>query len=490
VSFLEKRYLLTVKRFLCFSAACAFFMTFAAASYAAVSLPEEKVIADVAVSEDIYLSPGTVTVVRPEDYAGEARSAADLLGRVPGVAINEKGANGTQQPYIRGGLPTQTAIYIDGVSYVLTGEMMYAAGLDRIPYDQIERIEVYRGFVPARFGNQAMGGVINIVTRMPKEKETNLSVGLGSYGKYRTALSHAAPLGDGVIFVSLGYESYKGDFDYWNDGIWTDGNFSIHDDPDLTTERRGDVMQNADFALKWSDENWRFRAGWIRRTRDAQDKEGDYPGASGYYFTAGGRLPLFDSTRWDFSLGRTQTNGALRWEWDVSYSDAVNEYTRFVPGNDDDINYGFKRTMIALHGELPLGERHLLSAAAEYVDEKFLQHTAAQTQADYTHEEINLNIQDEIALDTAGTLIFTPSLRYNKVAGNDRLTWQSALSKEFGNGLMLKTAYGTYARMPNMYEQYGDGGIYMYANPDLKPETGKQFDVGISWRGVAQSLSI
>jgi outer membrane receptor protein involved in Fe transport len=49
---------------------------------------------------------------------------------------------------------------------------------------------------------------------------------------------------------------------------------------------------------------------------------------------------------------------------------------------------------------------------------------------------------------------------------------------------MLKSAYGTYARSPNTYEQYGDGAFILPAASDIEWETGTQFDVGLIWTGT------
>lgn len=457
-------------------------------SFAMVYLPEEKIISSVVVSEDQYLSPGAVTVIRPDDYKGEYNTVASLLERVPGVTVINSGV-GVEMAMIRGSHQKTVAVYMDGISMNTTNDNMYPMHLENIPYDQIERIEVYKGFVPARFGHQAMGGVINIVTKMPAQKETNASVSVGSYGRFKTAISHAVPLGDGILTGSLGYESYNGDFDYFN------GNQTPADPTDdYKAVRTQQNLDNLNLMLKWSDENWRARFAWNNKKYDSMESTNSTYGIPPFFEKPGTPwIPAeYDWTNWEFSLGRTQTHGSLTWGWDIAYRDQNSEYKGFdqldgsVTSHSD---YGFKRTTVGLHGEIPLGEHHLLNAVGEYVYEKYA-YTDHQypTGSEYTNlEEYNFNIQDEIVLDKAGTFLAVPSLRYNKVGDDGRFTWQIAFQKEFQSNLTFKTSYGTYARLPNTFERYG-GSDYYLPNPDLKTETGEQFDAGISWKGVAESL--
>ena len=62
----------------------------------------------------------------------------------------------------------------------------------------VERIEVYRGYIPARFGGTYMGGVVNIVTKKPTKANVSASVGKKSYGGYSGSVEVDAPLGNGA----------------------------------------------------------------------------------------------------------------------------------------------------------------------------------------------------------------------------------------------------------------------------------------------------
>ena len=161
------------------------------------------------------LSPGTVNIVRPDEFKGEQKSLPDLLLTVPGVQVREVNGKGQYTTVtMRGSTAAQVGIFIDGVLANLGGDT--AVDLSTIPVKNVERIEVYRGYIPSRFGGTFMGGVINIVTKKPETTDVSLEVGKSSYGGKRGSMEITAPLGDGSLMVGTNYESSDGDFKYKN----------------------------------------------------------------------------------------------------------------------------------------------------------------------------------------------------------------------------------------------------------------------------------
>ena len=161
------------------------------------------------------LSPGTVNIVRPDEFKGEQKSLPDLLLTVPGVHVREVNGKGQYTTVtMRGSTAAQVGIFIDGVLANLGGDT--AVDLSTIPVKNVERIEVYRGYIPSRFGGTFMGGVINIVTKKPETTDVSLEIGKSSYGGKRGSMEITAPLGDGSLMVGTNYESSDGDFKYKN----------------------------------------------------------------------------------------------------------------------------------------------------------------------------------------------------------------------------------------------------------------------------------
>ena len=161
------------------------------------------------------LSPGSVTIIRPDDYKGEQKTLPDLMRKVPGVHVREVNGKGQYTTVtVRGSTAAQVGVFIDGVLSNLGGDA--AADLSTIPVANVERIEVYRGYIPARFAGTFIGGVINIVTKKPEKADVSVELGKSSYGGKKGAVEVTAPLGSGSLMFGTSYESSDGDFKYKN----------------------------------------------------------------------------------------------------------------------------------------------------------------------------------------------------------------------------------------------------------------------------------
>lgn len=161
------------------------------------------------------LSPGTVTVIRPEKYKGEQKTLADLLKDVPGVHVREVNGKGQYTTVsVRGSTAAQVGVFVDGVMTNLGGDA--AVDISTIPVKNVERIEVYRGYIPSRFGGTFIGGVINVVTKKPGKAHIAAELGKSSFGGKNASLEVTAPAGRGSLLAAINYETSDGDFPYYN----------------------------------------------------------------------------------------------------------------------------------------------------------------------------------------------------------------------------------------------------------------------------------
>lgn len=161
------------------------------------------------------LSPGTVTIIRPEDYRGEQKDLPELLKKVPGLHVREVNGKGQYATVsVRGSTASQVGVFVDGVLTNLGGDA--AADISVIPVENVERIEVYRGFIPSRFAGTFMGGVINVVTKKPREANIAAEVGKSSLGGKKVGVEVTSPLGGGTLMIGLNYDASDGDFRYKN----------------------------------------------------------------------------------------------------------------------------------------------------------------------------------------------------------------------------------------------------------------------------------
>ncbi|MDR1227975.1 MAG: TonB-dependent receptor [Azoarcus sp.] len=184
----------------------------AIAQETAAQLPE-VVVSDSALRE--VLSPGVVSVVRPDDTKGEHKSLPELLDQIPGVFVRRLAGTGHYTTAsIRGSAPTQVNVYIDGIPVNTSSET--AADLSTISMSNVERVEVYRGVTPARFSGAPLGGAINIVTKKPQAFSGTASVGARDFNGEQYSATLNFPLHDGHMLIGFDKDRSTGNFKYTN----------------------------------------------------------------------------------------------------------------------------------------------------------------------------------------------------------------------------------------------------------------------------------
>ena len=96
------------------------------------------------------------------------QNLSEALAQAPGMKIRESGGVGSDMQLMMDGFTGKhIKIFIDGVPQEGVGSSF---GLNNIPVNYAERIEVYKGVVPVGFGTDAIGGVINIITKKNRDK--------------------------------------------------------------------------------------------------------------------------------------------------------------------------------------------------------------------------------------------------------------------------------------------------------------------------------
>lgn len=141
-----------------------------------------------------------VTVITKDEIENSgAKKVSDVLDKSAGVDITSFGSVGAlSEVNIRGALSSQVLVLLDGRP--INSPSSGTANLAEIPVDNIEKIEVVRGPVSALYGSNAIGGVVNIITKSPYEKfTTKIDT---SYGTYNTQIYK---IENGYKFNNLGY---------------------------------------------------------------------------------------------------------------------------------------------------------------------------------------------------------------------------------------------------------------------------------------------
>ncbi|CAK7005913.1 MAG: Vitamin B12 transporter BtuB [Desulfovibrio sp.] len=124
--------------------------------------------------KDLMEVPMSVGVVTSEDQKRRPQtSVAEMLADIPGVIVMDGGMPGGKRVQIRGESPMRTLILIDGVKISEQKSMSGSAILTDT--SQIERIEVIKGPASVLYGSEAIGGVVNIITKKGGNKPIGFS---------------------------------------------------------------------------------------------------------------------------------------------------------------------------------------------------------------------------------------------------------------------------------------------------------------------------
>lgn len=193
------------------------------------------------VPTSIQRAGSSISVIsRDQIERSSAGTLADLLRSVPGVTVMESGGAGGQAlVYLRGAEPQHTLVMIDGIRVNDVSSARDEYDFAGFSATDIERIEILRGPQSALYGSDAIGGVINIITRRPPSGGPRASLTLegGSYGTFRSTLSAAQTVGR----FSL---SGSGTF-FRTDGFSRVGDAS-HDEADGAEKFAGNIRGSVD----------------------------------------------------------------------------------------------------------------------------------------------------------------------------------------------------------------------------------------------------
>ena len=153
------------------------------------------------------------TIIDLDEFLGEYNTISELLSLSPGVVVRDFGGLGQLKTLsIRGSSNDQVVVLLDGVR--LSSPIGGGVDLSTIPIDYIQSIEVIRGGGSALAGSDAIGGVVNLITRKTSEKFFAASATYGSFETFKANLSVAGNLGELGYFFSYTHLQSEGEFEF------------------------------------------------------------------------------------------------------------------------------------------------------------------------------------------------------------------------------------------------------------------------------------
>lgn len=146
--------------------------------------------------------------VDTKELQNSTKNLSDALSRLPGMKLRESGGVGSDTQLMLDGFSGKhIKVFIDGVPQEGVGSSF---GLNNIPVNFAERIEVYKGVVPVGFGTDALGGVINIVTNKTRRKSfVDASYSYGSFNTHKSYVNVGQTFGNGLMYEVNAFQNYS-----------------------------------------------------------------------------------------------------------------------------------------------------------------------------------------------------------------------------------------------------------------------------------------
>ncbi len=407
-------------------------------------------------------STSSVTVIdREEIDRSAAPDLQSLLQYYPGISITTNGGQGSSSNlYIRGMSSKQTVVLVNGVrtASATTG----ATALSNIPLSSIDRIEIAKGAHSSQYGADAMGGVINIIT-----KQGGACSDSSYCGSLTTGVTH--PWG-GYVSGSLQGRSKDGiDYAFGAAVTGTQGyNFITPDSFGYEPDRDGFLQGSFNFSLS-KDFDWGkiYTDGLLTRGRNQYDAKA--PSANEAYTTA-----------FSGKLG-ARIDHTADWSSTIEFSSGLDHSRNFRKGVSGSDLFETKRYGIFASTEKQFetgNVSHVLTGGVEAYREE----VSATTEYAKTSRDLAA-VFGQYSLEY-DALRFDGGVRYdyNDQFG-DVVTYNLGASYEILPDLVLRSSFGTGFRAPTFNELYYPG----FANADLQPEKSRSYEIGLNWQATADT---
>lgn len=162
----------------------------------------------------VQRSAAAVSVVDLTEAKQESSDLADVVARKTAVTVQRAGGLGSRAAFSLGGLGGERLrFFLDGVPLELMG---YVGGIQNVPVNLVDRVEVYQGVVPIRLGADALGGAVALVSdENLRRSRLSASYEMGSFGVHRlttSARGYHEPTGL-VVQSSVFHDTAKNDYD-------------------------------------------------------------------------------------------------------------------------------------------------------------------------------------------------------------------------------------------------------------------------------------
>ncbi|HDR2786537.1 TPA: catecholate siderophore receptor CirA [Enterobacter asburiae] len=433
---------------------------------------DTMVVTAAATEQNLKDAPASISVITQEDLQRKpVQNLKDVLQDVPGVQLTNEGDN-RKGVSIRGLDSSYTLILVDGKRVNSRNAVFRHNDFDLnwVPVDAIERIEVVRGPMSSLYGSDALGGVVNIITKKIGQKWTGTLSADSTIQEHRDRgdtyngqFYTSGPLVDGVLGLKAYGSLSKRDKD--------DQQQSSTSATGETPRIEGFTSRDANVEFAWTpNEDHDFTAGY---GFDRQDRDSD-------------SLDQNRLERQNYSLSH---NG----RWGMGNSEL-----KFYGEKVDNKNPGNTGTITSesnsVDGKyvLPLSEiNQLLTFGGEWRHDKLKDpvNLTGSSSSATSASQYALFLEDEWR-------IFEPLALTTGIRMDDHETYgdhwspRAYLVYNATDTVTVKGGWATAFKAPSLLQLSPDwvtgscrGACEIVGNPDLKPETSESVELGLYYSG-------
>ena len=400
-----------------------------------------------------------VVIDRAEIESRQVQSLPELLKTLPGVQIATLGGRGhISSLFIRGTNSNHSLVLMNGrpIAAMVAG----TPDLSQIPLGNIERIEYIRGPRAAVYGSDAIGGVINLITKTSAKNgsETHLKGGAGSHGYGQGELRTVQSLGQKTdMNMLIAYER--------TDGFDVVAN-TKQPDRDGFASRNGQIGLNHAFNDAWSAD---FNAQGYDNLTDT-DGSTDQSRVQAFQYDGGLKFQGKDlSSRLEASYGENKLK-----TWQEAKGEASGE-----PIHTGLTRFSWINSWSGIEGMN-------LTGGADWQREEMKSDSRSYGKT------FSAPDRDNTGLFAVGSyrwqaLLWELSGRTddNQQYGRHN-TWSAASGLDIDENHNVRLSYGTGFKAPTFNQLYYPGS----ENPTLKPEESKNLELGLSGRYSAWDWSV